>query len=363
MLMEGVVRVDHHQFTVGTADAYTLDAVEQGTLIEVGPGFISSFTGISYGPARLSIEILDSAGPDDTRTSDWEVVEESEIVAVTDILVMEIDGTRAADFDPIAPGRYGVRAHAKGRDRNAGLEVTEPTEEYFIQLWLMEPSDAGAPGIRRLHKTDAAWSADETVEHPTPNQDYVYVFDQEGQIQRVAPNSAEAEATRAQLQEFGGRPLTPALEAVYASQYVAGLDRDLIDRIEAAPPERQRAFARWCVHRAFERAGIADIDWIRDALNSMDAGDIPPREFTDYWPARARLDKDPRISRTIVSGLPGTTEQVQQYEALTTYARATYDDDRPLALAIETFRFAATVYGMDYRDLCDAARSDFFQSS
>lgn len=49
------------------------------------------------------------------------------------------------------------------------------------------------------------------------------------------------------------------------AKYVAALDRDLPDLIDASTPERQREFTRWCVHRSFERAGIADVDWIRCA--------------------------------------------------------------------------------------------------
>lgn len=41
----------------------------------------------------------------------------------------------------------------------------------------------------------------------------------------VPPQSREALAVRAVLRTFGGKPLTPALEAFYAARHVAGLDR------------------------------------------------------------------------------------------------------------------------------------------
>ncbi|WP_236581038.1 hypothetical protein, partial [Rhodococcus sp. T7] len=44
------------------------------------------------------------------------------------------------------------------------------------------------------------------------------------------------------MKEFGGKPLTPTLEAVFSSRYVAGLDRDLNDRIDASAPDRQQGF-------------------------------------------------------------------------------------------------------------------------
>ncbi|EKT78993.1 transposase, IS4 family protein [Rhodococcus opacus M213] len=181
-----------------------------------------------------------------------------------------------------------------------------------------------------------------------------------GDVVKVPPKGPEANAVRAQMSEFGGAPLTPTLEAVFSSRYVAGLDRDLIDRIDAAPPEQQRAFARWCVHRAWERAGMAHIDWLRDVLTDMDAGKPVNDDFIASFAARNRLDQDPRITRRIVSGLPAHRELVQQYEALRAYSRSMYSEAEPLESAIEAFWHAAKTYGTDYPELIDAACRDFF---
>jgi len=176
----------------------------------------------------------------------------------------------------------------------------------------------------------------------------------------VPPKGSEANAVRAHLNEFGGTPLTPTLEAVFSSRYVAGLDRDLIDRVDSATPDRQRTFARWCVHRAWERAGIAHIDWLSDVLTDMDTGKPVNGDFIASFAARNRVDQDPRITRRIVSGLPGSIELVQQYEALAAYSRSMYTEATPLESAIEAFWHAAKTYGMDYPELIDAARRDFF---
>src|SRR5690606_11971520 len=125
---------------------------------------------------------------------------------------------------------------------------------------------------------------------------------------------------------FGGRPLTPALEAIYAARHVAGLDRDLVDRVEALDDARQRAFARWCVHRAWERAGLVRSPWFRDRLVEMDAGHPVHPDFLASTAARNRIDVDPRIRLTLVSGLPASAELVQQYEALLAYARSMYSE-------------------------------------
>ncbi|QDQ92635.1 hypothetical protein FND50_18765 [Rhodococcus sp. WB9] len=351
-----LVRVDHHQFALGEPGAETLNPVDEGTLIEVGAGFVSFFTGITYGPARLALDLLEHA-PETEGTQEWEVIEEAAITTTSDIVVTTLDGTESTTLTPVPAGRYTVRAHARGRDTRYGEDVTEPCEDYLVQLW---PTHTADNSVHTLHKTDRAWSLQTQVDESSLSRDYVYIRNDSGDVVKVPPKGPEANAVRAHLNEFGGTPLTPTLEAVFSSRYVAGLDRPLIDRIDAATPDRQRAFARWCVHRAFERAGIADIDWLRDVLTEMDAGKPVNEDFIASFAARNRLDQDPRITRRIVSGLPASRELVQQYEALRAYSRSMYPEATPLESAIEAFWHAAKTYGMDYPELIDAARQDFF---
>jgi len=224
-----LVRVDHHQFALGEPGADTLNAVAEGTLIEVGPGFVSFYTGITYGPARLALDLLEHA-PDTEATQEWEVIEEATITTTSDIVVTTLDGTESTTLTPIPAGRYVVRAHTRGRDTRYGEDVT----------------------------------------------------------------------------------------------------------------------------------GMAHIDWLRDVLTDMDAGNPVNDDFIANFAARNRLDQDPRITRRIVSGLPAHRELVQQYEALATYSRSMYTEAEPLESAIEAFWHAAKTYGMDYPELIDAACRDFF---
>ncbi|AOW93703.1 hypothetical protein BFN03_16440 [Rhodococcus sp. WMMA185] len=356
MRSEGIVSVDHHQFVVGERDAEYLETVSHGTLLESGSGFVSLYTGIAYGPARITVSLLDHA-PAESDPVAWEVAEETTLAAASEIVVSATDGN-VADLSPVPGGRYRVRAHARGRDRHYGQEVDHPVEHYLLELW---PDSTGADlTVATLHKSDTAWSPRTQVNESSLNKDRVYIRDGSGAVVTVPPQSSEAIAVREKLGEFGGKPLTPALEAVFCSRYVAGLDRDLIDRIEAAAPERQLAFARWCVHRAWERAGIAHIDWLAAVLDDMDAGRPADNDFIYSFDARIRLDEDPRITRTIVSGLPASIELVQQYQALHTYGRSMAPDVSPLQAAIEAFWYAAQTYGMDYEELTAAAHRDFF---
>lgn len=351
----GTVSVDHHQFVVGERDAEYPESVSHGTLLDAGVGFVSFYTGVAYGPVHVSVALLDAA-PAELDTSQWEVIEETALAAGSEIVVSATDGT-LADVAPVPAGTYGVRAYARGRDRHYGEEVDHPVEDYLVELW---PDLAGTPVVRTLHKTDAAWSPTSQVDETSLNRDHVYIRDASGTVITVPPQSPEARAVRARLKEYGGKSLTPALDEIASSHYVAGLDRDLIDRIESAAPDKQIAFARWCVRRAWERAGIAHIDWLAAVLDDMDAGKPPNPDFLTGFDARIRLDEDPRITRTIVSGTPASRELVQQYEALMAYSRGMALDITSLAAAIEAFRHAAKTYGMDYEELTTAAHRDFF---
>ncbi|BDB62749.1 hypothetical protein RDE2_45430 [Rhodococcus sp. RDE2] len=358
MQSDGVVQVDHHQFSFGDPQVDTLDALAHGTLIDVSDGAISFYTGIAYGPVRVSVELLDQP-PIDPPQDDWEVIEETTLSATEAMAVSALDGTVCTTIDPVPAGTYQLRAHARGRDTHYGLDVDDIVEDYLICLWPTTTRTTDAQ-VQTLRKTDTAWSPQPQVDRPEPSRAYVYIRDESGKVITVAPRSREALAVRAVLHTFGGRPLTPALEAIYAARHVAGLDRDLVDRVEALDDDRQRAFARWCVHQAWEHAGLVQSLWFRERLAEMDAGHPAHPDFIDSTAVRNRIDTDPRIRLTLISGLPASTELVQQYEAMHAYARSMYSEATPLESAIEALRHTAQTYGMDYPELFARARSDFF---
>lgn len=272
------------------------------------------------------------------------------------MVVSALDGTVCTTIDPIPAGTYQVRAHARGRDTHYGRDVDEIVEDCLICLWPNTTRTSDAQ-VRMLHKTDSAWSSQLQVDRPEPSRQYVYIRDESGEVITVP---LAALAVHAELHTFGGTPLTPVLEAIYAARHVAGLDRNLSDRSEALDDDRQRAFARWCVHRAWERAGLVRPPWFRERLADMDAGHPAHPDFIDSTHARNRIDVDPRIRLTLVSGLPASAELIQQYEAMHAYARSVYAEVTPLESAIEALRHTAQTYGMDYPELFAHARSDFF---
>ncbi|WP_037140576.1 hypothetical protein [Rhodococcoides fascians] len=356
--MHGVVGVDHDQFAVGQVDAYTLDVTAKGTLVEAGPGFIAIYTGVSYGPARVEVEVL-AQEPDSTLIGSWEVVEQTTITSATPIMVMALDGTIVETIEQVPPGAYTVRVHGTGRDINTGLEVTEPSESYFFQFWSTPRTTT--PTVKTLRKTDRAWSPEPAV-HPTPipepDLSYVYVRDQNGEVVKVDPKSDAAEQVREWKNKYGGRPLSDALKTTIYAKYMAAYDRDLLDRIEAGGEQLQLQFARWCARAAFEQAGLAGIDWLDEMLDGLDTDEVP---VDVQQTAKARVDADPDIPKTLVTGLPGEREQVQQHQALLALGTTIFhtESGEPLKAALWSYRAAAQTYGMDYERLTAAANNAF----
>ncbi|WP_455902121.1 hypothetical protein [Rhodococcus gordoniae] len=251
MQSDGVVQVDHHQFSFGDSTVDTLDPLAHGTLIDVGDGAVSFYTGIAYGPVRVGVEPLDQS-PTDAPQGDWEVVEETTLSATQALVVFAADGTVCPTVDPVPAGTYRSRqvpircGHTLvGRDTHFGLDVDEIVEDYLICLWPTSTRTTDAQ-VRTLRKTDTAWLLQPQVDRPEPSREYVYIRDESGEVITVAPRSRAALAVRSVLHTFGGKLLTPALEAIYAARHVAGLDRDLVDRVEVLDDARQRAFPRWC---------------------------------------------------------------------------------------------------------------------
>ncbi|MFD3424473.1 transposase [Nocardia fluminea] len=263
--------VDHHQFVIGAATAETYEPAESGSVMEVGKNFVTIRTGIAYGPALLTVVVLDSA-PTDDASPQWEVIEEADLQITQAVHVLGLDGARTQGFDrvPVRRGRYRCRVSGHGRDEQWDLEVSNPSESYLVQFWKV----ARPMPMVRLRKTDAV--PDEgIVTHPGRNwwdpdpaadatialrYGYEYVAEQ-----------AKEEARR-----WGGRPPTDKLRGQYYAQEFAYLDRGLVDAIVRARVPKLRTIAAWAAQRACTTAGADQIDWVRTALTALpDGGPLP----------------------------------------------------------------------------------------
>ncbi|MGY2062307.1 hypothetical protein ACW9HQ_46140, partial [Nocardia gipuzkoensis] len=83
-------------------------------------------------------------------------MEETLVESAELLLLRQLDGEPVPGVDPVPPGRYRVRAHARGRDLHYDAQVSEPSEQYWLCLW---PAGGEADhGIRRLRLTDTAFA-------------------------------------------------------------------------------------------------------------------------------------------------------------------------------------------------------------
>lgn len=357
MALTGAVGVDHHQFLLTAAATDPTDITAESDLIWTGPGFIAVQAGIAYGPVTLTLDTTAESG---VELADWDIVEETVIESAEELLVISLDGHVAEQFTPVPPGRYRIRVHARGRDLNHDLDVTEPSETYLIQL---TPSSEPVGHIDIVHPRQSEAAAGKRI----PELDYerVRVYNANGRVTTAEMDSPEAQAVFALRGTWGGRPPTGPIAADrdlrMTASSVADLDRDLVDEIAELSIDRQRALARWCARAAFDRAGLSRHADFRAALDALEHGTAPPADFDNASLIDHRLMTNPDIELTVVPGLPGYFDVIAQQQAAKTYAYAAGELE-PLRTAFEAVRCAAFTFGPDYPELLDRVRTEFLST-
>jgi hypothetical protein len=151
----------------------------------------------------------------------------------------------------------------------------------------------------------------------------------------------------AELRCWGGRLPSDLIRATTGNARAAAqLDIELAEAIAAASPDTQRSIARWAARRAYEVAGIADLDWVVPALRALHLGqDLPPpfdvRE--QVWPM---LFADPRVPHTTVVSLDGSTPNMLR-PAMAVPALFAAAGPVPLDAALKALYDAAVTFGRD----------------
>lgn len=164
--------------------------------------------------------------------------------------------------------------------------------------------------------------------------------------------STRTSIDRALAHRWGGGPPTERLSRVPANVIaLSQLDRPLLDALAEAPPDAQRAVARWAARQACAVAGLLAAGWIAAALDGLDHGAPLPADFgTTMWP---RMWGDARVVRTTIALPDGTPNASQQAIALPAVPAAAHED--PLAAAVDTVYFAALAHGPRSRELLASA--------
>lgn len=343
----GAVEVGHHQFVVGAVDADFTQTRDEGQgLLASGPGFVLVRTGVATGPVRVRVQTLDAA-PASEPDPRWEVVEEAPLTSRKPMVVTSEDGNPAEWLDPLPAGQWRVRAHARGRDILWDQDVAEPpeAEEHLLQLW---PTGPGRARQVLLRKTDQAWSPRPPV--PVPDWRRTYVYGPDGAVLWVDTESPQAEQFRERRYGTwgGGGPIEGFARPSHAS-VLAGLDRELVERLAAADPQHQRNLARWAIRKIAEKAGFGRVGWAREALDALDAGlPLPPR-LDSGAKAMKTLHDDPAVVFTLSEGLPGSGGDGVQEHFVT--ALFSYYRNAPLDAAAEALYKAASVHGVRHGEL------------
>lgn len=157
------------------------------------------------------------------------------------------------------------------------------------------------------------------------------------------------------LRRWGGRLPSEGLLNLESNSFIlVQLDRDLIDEIETATPEKQRFLANWAARRAYSAAGIDN--WAADALDALDEGRPLPAPFDDRYRLFELLYQDPDAPHTLVSRPEGGPRNVvQQSMAIPALHGAAAED--PLKAAIDALAAAVVTVGDEYPVLFDEVRN------
>jgi hypothetical protein len=351
MIASGIVQVDHHQFTVGMVEADTLDTSDEGSLIVLGPGFVTVRTGIAYGPASLSVELHDARPELSDRG--WEVIEECSVKFDVPLHILTLDGEVVGQFDEILQhadaGTYRVRIEARGRDLMWDVDVTEPTESYAIHLWRAPLSK-----FEKIKKVDQVWGDTATTD------------DQDAHVSSTADQESETAPSLGTLAElgvsyirgtprlhvsmdptfWGGRPPSDALletvtrlaessanaPVVKELMWLAMLDREALEIVVNSDSRKKDDIARWAAERAFRYAGLLEFEWVQKGIAALLAREPLPAPFDDESELRTRIQSEPGFSRTVAQSVIYPDHPPYEQWNVAVYALYTANSDTPYAV-------------------------------
>ncbi|MEV0135896.1 hypothetical protein AB0H83_46575 [Dactylosporangium sp. NPDC050688] len=352
-LLDQVVPVHYHLFYIRSSDDWGDDLGKggqaNGLCGAAYPGSLTFTTGIHTGRVPVRVELHDTEPPLDPM---WEeVVEASYRPDTADVHLAEWDGP--SHPLPMPVRNYRVRFcgvafdfDEDNFDPDAGDEPVDSPERYLVQFWPAPP--AADRVVRETSPGAASWHRT-ARESPPPKSRKA----REEEARRRRAEAAERDE-RSRLEHearywCGRTPSSPGLLAIAPDAVaVARFDRDLLDEIDAATPDVQRAMARWAARHICGLTGLTGQDWVGEGLAALDAGTPPPAAFRDFNAAFARLfevreeDVVHRATVTVSNWSDGERPRPRidpRTSALGAVIAARETD--PLLAAISTVRLAA----------------------
>lgn len=125
----------------GVAASPSSDLHDTGLVMVIPPASVRIVTGVFMGPVSVDVEPLETRPTEDDIR--WEDVAEFTARRTAGVPVsvhgeMELPPEGVPDLDPSDSEHVRIRVSSAGRDKNFDLAVSEPTEQYLVQVW---PSD------------------------------------------------------------------------------------------------------------------------------------------------------------------------------------------------------------------------------
>ncbi|MEU6606543.1 hypothetical protein ABZ922_16020 [Streptomyces shenzhenensis] len=166
-----LVRAECHTFHLADDERYDQPTFRpENGLIFSKPGLAVVLVGINSGAVNTTVEVYrHPVGRPDT--DEWDEVVDHSIESISGhmrVTSLMDDPPELPTLTPFGPGAYRVRVHARGRERAYDAHVSEPVEDYLLQIW------PGRHEPDAVHKqTDQIGAmfrraADQPVETPSP---------------------------------------------------------------------------------------------------------------------------------------------------------------------------------------------------
>jgi hypothetical protein len=177
-LASGWVRVEYHAFHLADAGQYDPPPFRpHNGLVFSRPGLAVVLVGANSGVVSMTAEVYEHPV---TRldTEGWDEVVDHSVESLSGhmrVTPLMDDPPDLPLLTPFGPGHYRVRVHARGRDRADDAHVSEPLEDYLLQIWpgqhepdlVHKQSDQCGETFRR-----AALNQPEETPSPPPEDDW-----------------------------------------------------------------------------------------------------------------------------------------------------------------------------------------------
>ncbi|MBM7783765.1 hypothetical protein [Tenggerimyces flavus] len=359
----GQIFAEYNSFTVQSdPDVFgsDLDAMfagqSNGICAAVVPGYLYFSMGTHYGPIGVTVEVHE--GRPEIDDSWEEIVEVAFAPATVDVRVCsQMYGSSFPPFRlELTDYRLRVAISGMGEAASADFDPDRAVERCLLQFW---PAPLGpdvvvkATSVVAVRNHERARAIPPPPPPPTP---------EELAERRRQKELEEAEQHRRYLmREWGGRLPSDRLLAVGdVARGLVHTDAEVVHALDAAGPALQRTVARWAARRVYDRAGLAEVEWIAPALAALERGEPLPPPFDQPDKAWERLIADPDAPDTTMLGMDGRSGPCHQQAFALPSLRHAADSD-PLRAALTATLDACAGYGIDYPELLADLRRTFPQ--